>query len=98
MDVPDNEKVRLGCYFADLISVVCQSTAKTVKIRSLENFWLYSSTTVICLIFVPKYIFHVINFGVKNFSSTSTRTKSLYQRIFFANAQAHKRPPAAQNI
>ena len=27
-----SENVRLGFYFADLIIVVCQSTAKTVKI------------------------------------------------------------------
>ena len=30
-----------GFYFADLISVVCQSTAITAKIESLENFRLY---------------------------------------------------------
>ena len=28
-------------YFADLIFVVCESTAKTTKIGSLENFQLY---------------------------------------------------------
>ena len=33
-----SENVRLGFYFADLIFVVCQSTA---KIGSLENFRLY---------------------------------------------------------
>ena len=35
------ENVRLGFYFADLIFVLCQSTAKTAKIGSLENFRLY---------------------------------------------------------
>ena len=39
MDVPSSENVRLGYYFADLIFVVCQSTA---KIGSLEKSWLYS--------------------------------------------------------
>ena len=36
-----SENVRLGFYFADLIFVVCQSTAKTAKIESLKNFRLY---------------------------------------------------------
>ena len=35
------ENVRLGFYFADLIFVVCQSTA---TIRSLENFRLYGNS------------------------------------------------------
>ena len=35
------ENVRLGFYFADLIFVVCQSTAKTAKIGSLKIFRLY---------------------------------------------------------
>ena len=38
--------VRLGFCFADLIFVVCQSTAKTVKIGSLENFRLYTVYTI----------------------------------------------------
>ena len=36
MDVPSSENVRLGFYFADLIFVVCQSTAKTAEIGSYE--------------------------------------------------------------
>ena len=36
--------MRLGFYFADLIFVVCQSTA---KIGSLENFRLYGIYTII---------------------------------------------------
>ena len=36
-----SENVRLGFNFADLIFVVCQSTVKTAKIGSLENFRLY---------------------------------------------------------
>ena len=36
--------MRLGFYFADLIFVVCQSTA---KIGSLENFRLYGNITVL---------------------------------------------------
>ena len=36
-----SKNVRLGFYFADFIFVVCQSTAKTAKIRSLKNFRLY---------------------------------------------------------
>ena len=42
------ENVRLGFCFADLIIVVCQSTAKTAKIGSLENFCLYGSSKSIC--------------------------------------------------
>ena len=38
--------VRLGFYFADFIFVVCQSTAKTAKIGSLENFRLYGILTI----------------------------------------------------
>ena len=38
MGDPSSENVHLGFYFADLIFVVCQSTA---KIGSLENFRLY---------------------------------------------------------
>ena len=41
MGNPGSENVRLSFYFADLIFVVCQSTTKTVKIGSLENFRLY---------------------------------------------------------
>ena len=41
MGDPSSENVRLGFYFADLIFVVCQSTAKTAKIESLENVRLY---------------------------------------------------------
>ena len=37
------ENLRLGFYFADLIFVVCQSTAKTAKIGSLENIRLYGN-------------------------------------------------------
>ena len=41
MGDPSSENVRLGFYFTDLIFVVCQSTVKTAKIGSLENFRLY---------------------------------------------------------
>ena len=41
MDIPGSENVRLGFYFADLIFVICQSTAKPKKIGSLENIRLY---------------------------------------------------------
>ena len=41
MDVSCSENVCLGFCFADLIFVVCQSTAKTAKIGSLDNFRLY---------------------------------------------------------
>ena len=42
-----SENVRLGVYFADLIFVVCQSTAKTTKIGSLENFRLYGNMCIV---------------------------------------------------
>ena len=48
MGDPSSENVRLGFYFADLIFVVCQTTAKTAKIGSLENFRLYSTYIYIC--------------------------------------------------
>ena len=38
-----HENVRLEFYFTYLIFVVCQSTMKTAKIGSLENFQLYSN-------------------------------------------------------
>ena len=38
-----SEYVRPGFYFADLIFVVCLSTAKTAEIRSLENFLRYGT-------------------------------------------------------
>ena len=52
MDVPGiySENVRLGFYFTDLIFVVCQSTAKTAKIGSLENFRLYGITYLLCIV------------------------------------------------
>ena len=40
MGNPSSENVRLGIDFADLIFVVCQSTA---KIGSLEDFGLYGT-------------------------------------------------------
>ena len=46
MGNPSSENVRLGFYFTDLIFVVCQSTAKTAKIGTLENFRLYGSIQV----------------------------------------------------
>ena len=58
MDVPSSENVRLGFYFADLIFVVCQSTAKTAKIGSLENFRLYGICVVTYVTYVTsKYIY-----------------------------------------
>ena len=47
MGDPSRENVRLGFYFADLIFVVCQSTAKTAKIGSLKNFRLYGNLLAI---------------------------------------------------
>ena len=38
-----SENVHSGFYFADLIFMVCQSTAKTAKIGSLKNFRLYGN-------------------------------------------------------
>ena len=46
MGDPSSENVRLGIYFMDLILMVCQSTAKTAKIGSLENFRLYGTLTI----------------------------------------------------
>ena len=43
MDVPSSENVRSDFYFADLIFVVFQSSAKTAKIGSLENFRLHGT-------------------------------------------------------
>ena len=34
-------------YFVDLIFVVCESTVKTTKIGSLENFRLYGTTRTV---------------------------------------------------
>ena len=57
MDVPSSENVRLGFYFADLIFVVCQSTAKTAKIGSLENFRLYGIQVAVSynIMFISEY-------------------------------------------
>ena len=54
-----HENVHLG-FFVDLIFMVCQSTAKTAKNGSLENFQLYGITTgpatgahrVVCILHV----------------------------------------------
>ena len=51
MDIPSSENVHLGFYFADLIFVVFQSTAKTMKIGSLEN--LYGIFNVVS--YIPVY-------------------------------------------
>ena len=51
MGDPSSENVRLGFYFADLIFVVCQSTA---KIGSLKNFRLYGMTMfLVSGIYIP---------------------------------------------
>ena len=44
------ENLRIGFYFAGLIFVVCQSTAKTAKIGPLENFPLYG-ILVLCIMY-----------------------------------------------
>ena len=40
VDIPGSENICLCFYFADLIFVVCWSTAKTAKITTFENFRL----------------------------------------------------------
>ena len=47
MDVLGSENVRLGFYFADLIFVVCLSTAKTAKIGSIEKIRLYGMLSIL---------------------------------------------------
>ena len=61
MGDPSRENVRLGFYFADLIFVVCQSTAKTAKIGSLENFRLYGRCFIYMYIHVPRVLLHVLD-------------------------------------
>ena len=68
MGYPSSENVRLGFYFADLIFVVCQSTAKTAKIGSLE----ISGYTAVHVIY-SIVIYSSTNFGYTECSRSSVR-------------------------
>ena len=62
--------VHLSFYFADLIFVVCQSTAKSAKIGSLESFRLYSNNiiqTILLLLYKTCTLYsHKINYMRNN--------------------------------